>query len=145
MATIDTTSAAGASAQQALLQRPQNPSEQSAGSDNRTVGAGQQAPVNSATAAAQRPTIADTDRSQESGRDRAEESRSQQGQGFEQAVRVDIRSAQGQQAASANDRPEPAGGRPEQQNGVPINFSQGGSINTSSNPNQAGRNLSLSV
>jgi hypothetical protein len=141
MATIDTTSAAGASAQQALLQRPQNPSDQSAGSDNRTVGAGQQAPVNSATAAAQRPTIADTDRSQEGGQDRTEESRSQ---GFDQAVRVDIRSAQGQQAANANESPEPAGGRQEQ-NGVPINFSQGGSINTSSNPNQAGRNLSLSV
>ena len=136
MATIDNLSsgatAQAASAQQALLQQQQRaggPSEQAAGSDNRTVGATQQSPVNSATAAAQRSTIAEAGAGQEQrpGEAARETRGASQQQGFEEAVRVDIRSAQGQQAANANNdnQQPPAGGRPE---GVQVNFSAGGAV-----------------
>ncbi len=150
MATIDTST--GSAAQQALL-RLQNPSEQSAGSDNRTVGnqrnTANQGPVNAATAAAQRPSIADTGNAAAERPRPAEAARNNNapGQGFGDATRVDIRSAgnnPGQpQAANGNIPAEPRNN--DQRSGVQINFSASGAVNTSSNPNQAGRNLSLSV
>ncbi|MEL3890651.1 hypothetical protein V6B08_10265 [Ferrovibrio sp. MS7] len=156
MATIDTSSST-TTLQQSLLQRSQPAAEQSSGSDNRTVGAQtgsavNQGSVNAATEAAQRPTIVDQTRQQERGGD-TRDNRVQQQQdngGFDQAFRLDIRSPQGNQAAqgAANDRQQPAGGRAQEdqnQNGVPFSFSANGAVNTSSNPNQAGQRLSLSV
>lgn len=160
MATIDTSSAASA-VQQSLLQRPQPAADQASGSDNRTVGSQAggaqngsaigQGSVNSASVAAQRPTIADQDRQQQRGGDTRDNRVEQQDNGgFAQAFRLDIRSPQGNQAVqgAANDRQEPAGGRAQEQNnqnGVPFSFSANGSVNTSSSPNQAGQRLSLSV
>ncbi|WP_428247762.1 hypothetical protein [Ferrovibrio sp.] len=156
MATIDTSSSASA-VQQSLLQRPQPAADQASGSDNRTVGsqiggaANSQGSVNAASVAAQRPTIAEQDRQQQRGGDTRDNRVEQQDNGgFAQAFRLDIRSPQGNQAVqgAANDRQEPAGGRAQEQNnqnGVPFSFSANGAVNTSSNPNQAGQRLSLSV
>ncbi|WP_430397988.1 hypothetical protein [Ferrovibrio sp.] len=161
MATIDTSSST-TTLQQSLLQR-QPAAEQSSGSDNRTVGAQtgsatNQGPVNAATEAAQRPSIIDQTRQQERGGDTRDNRVQQQQQdtgGFNQAFQLDIRSPQGNQAVgnqavqgAANDRQQPAGGRAQEQqnqNGVPFSFSANGAVNTSSNPNQAGQRLSLSV
>lgn len=148
-------------AQQTSLLRPQGPADQAAGSDNRTVGnQGQaaaqpnpaqpnpaqpnpaqpnpaqrsvvgQAPVNAATEAAQRPTIADGN-----GGSRPTGSAASP---FGDATRVEIRS----QPQAANGNSAPNGGNPA--SGIQVNFNSSGTVNTATNPNQAGRNVSLSV
>lgn len=127
MATIETLP----SGSSATLQRPpQAPTEASRGTDNRAVGDRQ---------------------SQVQGSEQGEARRAEQAGQQDQAFRIDIRpqGAEARARTARTEQQEPAQpeneARPPQGNPVPVNFNASGSVSSSFNPNQAGRNISLTV
>jgi len=129
MATIDTLSSGSSS----TLQRPpQAPTEASRGTDNRAVG-DRQSQV------------------QSQGSEQGEARRAEQTERQDQAFRIDIRpqGAEARARSARTEQQEPAQpeneARAPQGNPVPVNFNASGSVSSSFNPNQPGRNISLTV